>query len=127
MITELNHLTINVVDLDASLRFYGDILGLAPAGEIEMGDHTLTYFSLPGGCRLELICYAHPTGVFHPRSDTCGIYRHFCLRTDDLDGLFTRFLRDRVPVTKVPSYVEKLGCSTMLVVDPNGVEIELIA
>ena len=73
MITELNHLTINVVNLGKSNLFYADVLGLLPAGTIDMGDHTLTYYALPGGCRLELICYANPSGTMHPPSDTSGI------------------------------------------------------
>ena len=126
MITELNHLTINVVNLGKSNLFYADVLGLLPAGTIDMGDHTLTYYALPGGCRLELICYANPSGTMHPPSDTCGLYRHFCLRTTSLEELYTRCVQYGVKVTKKPSYVEKLGCSTLLIVDPNGVEIELI-
>ena len=126
MITELNHLTINVVNMSRSCFFYGDVLGLTEAGEIDMGDHTLTYYMLPGECRLELICYAAPSGTMHPSSDTCGLYRHFCLRTDSLAALHTRCMECGVKVTKAPSYVEKLGCSTMLIQDPNGVEIELI-
>ena len=56
-ITGLNHITINVVDLETSVIFYKTVLGLQQSGFINMGDHTLTYFDLPQNVRLELIDY----------------------------------------------------------------------
>ena len=55
--TGLDHITVNVKDLDRSKAFYGDVLGLKEAGFVQMGDHTLTYYELPQGVRLELIDY----------------------------------------------------------------------
>ncbi len=55
--TGLDHITVNVKDLDRSKAFYGDVLGLKEAGSVQMGDHTLTYYELPQGVRLELIDY----------------------------------------------------------------------
>ncbi len=125
-ITGLNHITINVTDLSASKAFYGAVLGLEEAGFIDMGDHRLTYYALPQGVRLELIEYDAPdpvleTSVFHR-----GIYRHLCLETDDLEGLARRCKEHGITITKEPGYVEKLGCSNILLIDPNGVEVEVI-
>ena len=91
-----------------------------------MGDHTLTYFDLPQNVRLELIDYTgkaakkdmRETDIvnvpsFLPGDRRSGELRKICLEK----GVFIR---------KEPSYVEKLACSTMLVTDPNGVEIEII-
>lgn len=53
----LNHITINVADLQKSREFYRIVLGLQESGFVDMGDHTLTYFDLPQNVRLELIDY----------------------------------------------------------------------
>ncbi len=125
-ITGLDHITINVKDLEKSRTFYGEILGLEEAGFIHMGDHTLTYFRLPQGVRLELIDYENSQPEKQISETDIGTYRHFCLETDELDGLYQLCTGMGIPVRKAPSYVEKLGCSTMLITDPNGVELEII-
>lgn len=125
-ITGLNHITINVVDLQKSSEFYKIVLGLKETGFIDMGDHTLTYFELPQNVRLELINYGESAARRDGKETDPGIYRHFCLETDNLEELAKICLERGIPVRKSPSYVEKLSCSTMLIVDPNGVEIEII-
>ena len=125
-ITGLNHITINVVDLEASVIFYKTILGLQQNGVIDMGDHTLTYFDLPQNVRLELINYAQKDPQKKHRETDIGTYRHFFLLLDDLAELERICREKKVLIRKTPSYIEKLSCSTMLIVDPNDVEIEII-
>ena len=125
-ITGLDHITINVKDLTQSEKFYTDVLRLEKTDLIDMGDHTLTYFPLPQGVRLELIDYTDKAAAENIRETDTGIYRHFCLVTDDLSELY-HICRERgIFVRKAPSYVEKLKAHTMLITDPNGVEIEII-
>ncbi len=125
-ILAVNHITVNVKDLEASRAFYGGVLGLPEAGFIHMGDHTLTYFTLTPETRLELICYLTAEKEARPKETDLGIYRHFCVETDDIEGVAAACRAAGVPVTKEPGRVEALGCSTMLIKDPNGVEIEII-
>lgn len=125
-ITGLNHITINVTDLEASKVFYERLLGLAPCGTIDMGDHQLTYYQLPQNVRLELITYNHPQPVREYGVMDRGIYRHFCLEADDLGEIYRKCTACGVKVTKEPGFVEKLGCDNMLLIDPNGVEVEII-
>lgn len=122
----LNHITINVVDFKKSVEFYKNILGLQENGFIDMGDHTLTYFALPQNVRLELIDYTDKSERKQFKETDIGMYRHFCLEADNLEELMERCMNEGFFVRKEPSYVEKLACSTMLIVDPNGVEIEII-
>ncbi len=124
-ITGLNHITINVVDLEKSKAFYEKVLGLEQSGFINMGDHTLTYYALPQGVLLELIDYETkdepaPVPVTH-----VGMYRHFCLEADDLEEIERRCLEAGILVTSAPAWVEKLGKTNMLLIDPNGVELEI--
>ena len=125
-ITGLNHITINVKDLDVSRDFYGRILGLKESGYIDMGDHTLTYFVLPQGVRLELIDYEHTEQSQERKATETGLYRHFCVEVDDLQGYAEKCRSEHIMIIKEPGWVEQLACSTMLIIDPNGAEIELI-
>ena len=122
----LDHITVNVKNLEQSEKFYGDLLGLEKTGFIDMGDHTLTYFRLPREVRLELIDYADKAAAGDIKETDTGIYRHFCLVTDQLAELHTLCVKQGIFVRKSPSYVEKLQARTMLITDPNGVEIEII-
>lgn len=125
-ILSLDHLTINVSDLEKTKKFYADVLKLKEAGFVDMGDHTLTYYWLSKECRLELIHYLTDQKTAEVSETDLNIYRHFCVETDDLNQIFQDCKNHQVFIRKEPSYVEKLSCSTMLIVDPNGVEIEII-
>ena len=47
-VKEINHVTINMKDKEKSLDFYGRVLGLEKLHEVDMGDHYIRYFALPG-------------------------------------------------------------------------------
>jgi lactoylglutathione lyase len=125
-IIAVNHITINVEDLEKSEQFYSNVMGLEKTGFIHMGDHTLTYFRLTDETRLELIRYLTPVKKADTAETDQKIYRHFCVETDDIDMVYQTCVNHGVLVRKTPSYVEKLKCSNMLIVDPNGVEIEIM-
>lgn len=125
-INAINHITVNVKDLEISKAFYSRIMGLTENGFIDMGDHTLTYYDLPGGVRLELIDYEKKVPALDHNVTDTGIYRHFCLEVSGLEEFNAFCRREQVNVTKEYGWVEKLGCYNVLILDPNGVEIELI-
>lgn len=125
-ITGLNHITINVTDLEASRAFYEGVLGLIPSNFVDMGDHRLTYYQLPQNVCLELIEYDNPGEIRHYGIFERGIYRHFCLETDDLEAVYQACLAHGIQITQAPGYVEKLQFSNILLIDPNGVELEII-
>lgn len=125
-ISGVDHITVNVKNLEESRVFYGKILGIPEGGFIDMGDHTLTYYQLFGDVRLELIDYKEKAEAKGIKETDTGIYRHFCLVTDNLEEVYDRCREYGVFVRKTPSYVEKLSAHTMLITDPSGVEIEII-
>ena len=129
-ITGLNHITINVTDLEQAKAFYEKVLGLEPAGFIDMGDHALTYYQLPQGVRLELIDYEQKDQPVSVPETHVGMYRHLCLEVDSeasLKELEERCAAFGRPVRKSSSWVEKLGCFNILITDPNDVEIEVLS
>ena len=48
--TGLDHITVNVKDLDRSKAFYGDVLGLKEAGSVQMGTIRLRTMNFPRAC-----------------------------------------------------------------------------
>ncbi|MBR2258028.1 MAG: VOC family protein [Blautia sp.] len=124
--TGLNHFTINVVDLEKSKEFYENVLGLQSCGFVDMGDHRLTYYQLPQNVKLELIQYDDPDIPVPFKPTHVGMYRHFCLETDSLDEVMENCRKYGVTVLQEPAYVEKLEFRNILILDPNGVEIEII-
>ena len=125
-ILAINHITINVKDLEKTKAFFASVLKLPEAGFVDMGDHTLTYYQLTPDTRLELINYLTPQQEASVTETDLCIYRHFCLETDDIESVAADCRAAGVPIRKEPGWVEKLACSTMLITDPNGVEIEII-
>jgi lactoylglutathione lyase len=125
-IKQINHITINVKDIDASMAFYGDIMGLERLNTIDMGDHALSYMKLPGGARLEFITYKFKTRSPDTVDTDAGTFRHLALEVDDLDEFADRFRKAGVKIRLQPVYVENLKCRVMLIEDPNGVELELV-
>ena len=125
-VLNIDHIAINVSDLEKTKEFYRDIMGLDECGFIHMGDHTLTYFQLTANCRLELIHYLESKQIAHVSETDLNMYRHLCLETNDLEALFCICKKYQIQIRKEPSYVEKLSCKNMLIVDPNGVELEII-
>ena len=78
-VKEINHITINMTDIEKSLDFYGRVMGLEKLNEINMGDHYIRYFALPGGAKLELLEYFYKTEKAVYTETDAGVYRHLAL------------------------------------------------
>lgn len=124
-IKAIDHITINCCDLSDSFIFYGEVLGLERLNDVDMGDHVLHYYQLPGA-RLELIEYNEKQTWRTFGNTDVGIYRHLALVTDDLNSVNARISKGGYQVNLPPTYIPQLDKTVMLVVHPNGVEIELI-
>jgi catechol 2,3-dioxygenase-like lactoylglutathione lyase family enzyme len=125
MIKTINHITINVKDLDASIALYQDVLGFKKINTVDMGDHRLTYCEMPGGVRLELITYDKNKEISTIPTDG-GIYRHIALEVDDIEEMQKKLEKAGIAIL-VPAFVApQLNCQVLLVKDPNGVEIEFM-
>ncbi len=124
-VTGVNHITVNVIDVEVSKAFYENVLGLKQCNYIDLGNHRLTYYQLPQGVLLELIDYDEKDTPVPVPDTHVGMYRHLCLEVDDLDGLYKICCDNGVTIVTEPAYIEKLGRTNMLITDPNGVELEI--
>lgn len=144
----IDHVHVTVRDLDASLRFYHDLLGLAVAWDSrdeapssELSALLDSLFARPvavaiaqlttrEGTMLELIEFAEPAGRdLAPEVGDAG-YGHIAFRVDDLAALHARLKASGascrtdapLPITLGPL----AGGLVALVSDPDGVPIELL-
>jgi methylmalonyl-CoA epimerase len=102
-VRRVDHVAIVVRDLDASLRFYRDTLGIAPSNVIDFPQEGVKIAFLPmggpGGSEIELL---EPTG-----SET-GVARflekrgeglhHICLEVEDVAQALAELQGDGVPL-----------------------------
>jgi len=126
MYIHLDHLTINVTDMEASEQFYGEVLGLHKMENVDMGDHVIHYFQLDGPIRLELIRYLDDFGELKPDVKTRGIYRHFAMEVENVDTLYETILKAGYTCLTEPNDVDNLRFRGFLAEDPNGVEVEFL-
>jgi len=90
-ITQIDHLGIYVDDLDAAVRFWRDVVGLACVGPEDAPEHgiRLAHVCL-NGVELELIeAPVDETQLRHMPYRGAGIY-HVGLRTDDVPAVIAR-------------------------------------
>jgi lactoylglutathione lyase len=121
----IDHITVNCNDVEASRRFYETVLGLKRLNDVDMGDHILHYYELPGA-RLELIEYKEEQKNWKTGNTDTGIYRHFAVCVDDLEEVKKRCVEGNYGINLEPSYIPQIDKTVTLIVDPNGVEIEII-
>ena len=122
-IENINHVTINTVDIKASIDFYGKILGFEQQETVPFDGFSLVYFKIPGGGRLELFDYSgkNPRNT---REDAEAGLRHLAFTVDKVDKA-ERYLREKgVRVTMAATDLPSLNSRAVLVLDPNGVTLE---
>jgi catechol 2,3-dioxygenase-like lactoylglutathione lyase family enzyme len=112
----LDHITVNAGDLDASRRFYVDVLGLHD------GDRPA--FDVPG---IWLYAGGHPivhlVGERERKAANTGAFDHYAFEAADLSGVIARLKSSGIAYELFT--VPGLGRKQVFVEDPDGVKIEL--
>ncbi len=120
----LDHQAIAVRDMEASVRFYRDVLGLQEV-ENPMGKGPIRWFALSASVNLHLV-----PGNTAPKADR-GIGTHLALGAADFDGMVKRLIEAGVafgtmpgrPPDKVTTRPD--GVRQCFVADPDGFWIEI--
>src|ERR1022692_1972535 len=112
-LTQLDHVSVLVTDIERSRCYYRDILGLKEIAKPRTFDFKVLWFDL-GNQQLHLLVKEKPDA----RSP-----RHFALRVNDVQAARTYLREKKIPLeetTVIP------GADRFFVYDPDGNRIEII-
>lgn len=122
-VDQIHHIAINTKDINESIRFYRDVLGLKQGETVQLDEFALTYFALPSGGSLELFDYEGRNPQVKRADEEVGL-RHLAFTVEGVaereKELREAGVRITLPTTEIPS----LGIRVVLFLDPNGVTIE---
>ncbi len=118
----LNHLALDVVDLQRSTVFYRDIIGLDTIPE-PFHDGMHTWFRIGPLSHLHLISTA-PSSMVHPKNN------HLCFRVDKVEDFIPRLKKagivyEDVPGNKNTINIRPDGVKQIYFRDPDGYWIEI--
>ena len=125
MIKGLSHIAVKVKNLEESLAFYREVLGIEEAFRIteDDGSPRLVYLWIAPGQFLELF----PNGTPGPGigKDEAGM-QHICLETDCAEAEFGRLKALGVPLDSAGVMTGKAGGKQFWLHDPDGTKIEVM-
>ena len=119
----IEHVSINVADMEASVAFYERTLGFERLQTVPERGFTITYFALPGGRRLELFDYRgeNPRPA---RGETDVGLRHLAFEVDGVAAAERELRAEGVPIVLPATDLPELGVRVLLFQDPSGVTLE---
>ena len=109
----INHITYNVRDKDAALRWYEEVLGLKQIPKMVNSDH-LYWLQLPSGAMVHII--ENPEAPSAPS-------HHTAFEVDDIEASRDYFLDQGVETTEIQTRND--GQRAFYINDPDGNRIEL--
>lgn len=110
--------TLQVRDLDMSLAFYHDLLGLPLHERFQAGPNEIAMLGTPEGTKLELICKKDPM----PEVPGGGVSMGFA--SEDLPALIQKLTERGVPVP--PPVSPKPDLVFYFIHDPDGYTVQLL-
>lgn len=122
-IKKIEHVSINLLDRNNSLDFYGRVLGFIQHQPVDCGDFDIIYFDLPDGSRLELFDYRGKSNSF-PRPESEVGLRHIAFEVEDVAAHEKRLRDAGVEIILPTCDLPDLGARVLLFLDPNGVTLE---
>jgi len=140
MVKKIHHTGISVTDLDQSIRFYCDLLGMTLEWRIDhkkgeafekvvgLKNVDVSYAMLSGwDGRIELFQYHSPEGQPYPLDKAVcdkGI-THIGFQVDDIEGLYEKLVSHGVRFNSPPQLIRE-GVKVAYFHDPNGVTLEIV-
>ncbi len=140
MITGISHVGISVANLERSIGFYRDVLGMQVIQEVRMrganydaimgleGTEGRIAVLRTGNLEIELLEFQRPPSrPLEPGRHVSdqGI-SHFAVHVEDLDGLHGRLKAAGVHVHSAPVYFASCATTALYFCDPDGNYIELL-
>ena len=123
MATTVGQYCIYVSDIERSIRFYTETMGLVLQGRTEIDDvHEAHLAADEGGGRLQL---AERYNDGQPIDHGFALWK-FYLRVDDCEAIHAKAVADGCVSTMEPTRLDRWPVTVAFVDDPDGYNIELI-
>lgn len=122
LVSNLLHVRMRVNDLEGTVRFYREVLGLSEVRRIlSPRGSKIAFLRAPGSeTEIEIAQFGGSGSVSVPPDLV-----HLAFRVEDMDATLQRLRAMNVPVTDGPT---ETGTSVFIFIDaPEGYEIELIS
>jgi len=140
MITNIRHTGIVVKDMEAAIRFYGDLLGMKVMRRMdESGAYidnmttlqnvrvTTVKLAAPDGQLIELLAFrSHQSAVENRRSITNQGLTHIAFTVDDLDRAYAALTKAGVIFNAPPQLSPDGYAKVTFCKDPEGNYLELV-
>jgi lactoylglutathione lyase len=126
MLKKFDHVTITVEDLERSVEFYRDILGLEVAGMLEQdeGNFKLVYLR-SGDVMIELFNFTEKGKAPGEQKDIDFGLKHFGFKVDSVDEV-TRKLKEQGVEFVLEPLDATGGVRIAFFKDPDGVLLEIV-
>lgn len=122
IVKKLLHTRMRVSDVDASIAFYRDVLGLAVLErKVSPRGSQLAFLSVPNSEELIELCSFPASGPVRVQEDLV----HLAFEVDDLDQAIEQLQAKNVPITDGPTQTSS-GSRFIFIDAPDGYEVELI-
>lgn len=121
------HTMIRVFDLDASITFYRDRLGmqLLSKNDFEGGRFSLAFLGYEADPNAPMVELTHNWDQAEPYEIGTG-YGHIALAVKDIEAACTRLESEGVSVPRKPGAMKHGTTRIAFIEDPDGYKIELI-
>jgi lactoylglutathione lyase len=123
MATTVGQYCINVTDLERSVRFYEDIIGLKVQSRTQIPDVDEVVLAADvGGGRLQLAQHLTRSGPIDHGAALWKIY----MNVDDCAQVHDRAVDAGFESTMAPERLERWPVTVAFIIDPDGYSIELM-
>lgn len=126
----VHHLALVTNDLDRTIRFYRDLLGMPLVATTRAGNHRHYFFDAGGGSALAF--FEWPGAELPPRKDS-GLpasgrhFDHVAVHLDSMQALHELRERVRAAGVDVSEVVDHVAMKSLYFEDPNGISLEFAA